>query len=150
MSKAVEPTTPVTAEQGYDRGEPKISGLIVTTIGILLILVVTAVGVEFYYHQYKDRVVEQIQLEPVAKDLLDLRAREEQQLGSYGIADKATGAVRLPIARAMELVIADAADGKEKYPVAPAAVKKEEPAAAPGAPAPAAGSPAAPAKPVAH
>lgn len=37
--------------------------------------------------------------------LLELRARQDQQLGSYGWVDEKAGTVRLPIDRAMDLVV---------------------------------------------
>lgn len=39
------------------------------------------------------------------QDLSDLRAREDQQLQSYGWVDKNAGVVRIPIERAMQLVV---------------------------------------------
>src|SRR5262245_47970201 len=39
------------------------------------------------------------------QDLLDLRAREDQVLNSYSWVDKNTGVVRIPIDRAMELIV---------------------------------------------
>ena len=38
------------------------------------------------------------------EDLADLRAREDEQLRSYGWVDKNAGVVRIPIDRAMELI----------------------------------------------
>lgn len=43
-----------------------------------------------------------------AKHLADLRAHEQQQAGSYQWIDKDKGVVRLPIERAMEIVVRDA------------------------------------------
>jgi hypothetical protein len=40
------------------------------------------------------------------QDLSDLRAREDQWLTSYGWVDKNAGIVRIPIERAMQLVVA--------------------------------------------
>jgi len=39
------------------------------------------------------------------QDLSDMRAREEQALQSYGWVDKNAGVVRIPIERAMQLVV---------------------------------------------
>jgi len=39
------------------------------------------------------------------QDLLDLRAREDQVLNSYSWVDKNTGVVRIPIDRAMQLIV---------------------------------------------
>lgn len=121
------PTKEVTgADLGYDRSEPHIGPILWNIVGIVLILALVIGGVEFYYSNYRDRVIEETQLTPVSQDLLNLRATEDQQLNSYGIADRAAGTVRLPVSRAMELVLAEAKEGKPKYPVAPYAVKKVE------------------------
>lgn len=135
MSKPVASKQPVTADLGYDRSEPLTGPILLNIVGILVILAVVIVAVQFYYNTYVDRLVEAQQLTPVSQDLLDLRAKEDQQLNSYGIADKAAGTVRLPVSRAMELVLTEAKEGKPKYPVAPYAVKKVEDAAAAAAPA---------------
>jgi len=45
-----------------------------------------------------------LQTQPV-RDLNDLRAAEETVLNSYGWVDRKAGVVRIPIARAMELLI---------------------------------------------
>jgi hypothetical protein len=51
--------------------------------------------------------------------------------------DKASGVVRIPVDRAMDLMLQDAAAGKTFYPAKATVPKKEEPVAAPvpGAPA---------------
>jgi hypothetical protein len=125
------------AEAGYDRSEPQIPSVLFTTFAIIAILVVVGIGVEFYYRTYKDRLIQEIQLDPVSQDLTELRAKEDQQLSSYGVSDREKGQYRLPVSRAMELVINEAKDGKSKYPTAPYIVKKAEDAAAPAAAVPA-------------
>ena len=120
----------INAELGYDRSEPLTIPILWNIFGIIAILVVVIVAVNFYYTEYRERIIVETQLTPVSQDLLDLRANEDKMLNSYGIADKAAGTVRLPVSRAMELILAEAKEGKPKYPTAPYAVKKvEDPAA---------------------
>ncbi|MBM3784735.1 MAG: hypothetical protein FJW30_10270 [Acidobacteria bacterium] len=127
MSSQNESTKPqALADQGYDRGDPQIFGVIATTIGIIVVLVVVGIGVEYYFDSYRDRVIEELQLEPVSQDLLDLRAKEDKELSTYAVADKAAGIYRLPVSRAMDLVINESKEGKPKYPVTPYIVKKAE------------------------
>ena len=55
-------------------------------------------------------------LAPVNPALLDLRAQEGQVLGSYGWVDKEKGIVRIPVERAMDLLLEEARrnpEGKE-------------------------------------
>ena len=63
-------------------------------------------------------------------DMRAMRAEEDTLLSTYGWSDKATGAVRIPIDKAMDLL---AARGLGAHPTAPAAA-----GAQPAAPAPAA------------
>ena len=126
MSNPVSTKKPVNAELGYDRSEPLTIPILLNIVAIVVILAVVIAGVTFYFHSYRDRIIEETQLTPVSQDLLDLRAKEDQLLNSYGIADKAAGTVRLPVARAMELVMAEAKAGTQKYPTAPYEVKKVE------------------------
>jgi NhaP-type Na+/H+ and K+/H+ antiporter len=136
MSNPVVPKQVINAELGYDRSEPVIAPILVNIVAILGLIGVVIAGVTFYFHTFRDRIIEDRQLTPVSQDLLDLRSKEDQLLHSYGIADKATGAVRLPVGRAMQLVLEEAKAGTPKYPTAPYAVKKiEDPAATVAAPA---------------
>ena len=73
------------------------------------------------------------------------RRWDDWNLTHYMYMDKPSGQVRIPVDRAMELVLQDAAAGKTFYPAKATVPKKEEPAlpaAAPGTPgAPAATTP---------
>ena len=133
MSNRVPPPKEDSLALGYDRSEPLTIPILLNIVAIAIILAIVIGGVTFYFHAYRDRIIEETQLTPVSQDLLDLRAKEDQTLNSYGIADKAAGTVRVPVSRAMELVMAEAAAGTPKYPTAPYAVKKIEDAVAPAA-----------------
>jgi len=133
MSKHEAPKQAITPDLGYDRSEPMTGPIVANIIGILVFLVVVIAFVNFYFTNYVDQLVEERQLAPVSQDLLELRAKEDQALGSYAVTDKTAGTVRLPVSRAMELVISESKAGAPKYPVAPYAVKKVEDAAAPAA-----------------
>ena len=67
----------------------------------------------------------------------EMRAEEDTLLSTYGWSDKSTGAVRIPIDKAMDLL---AARGLGAHPTAPAAAGAQP--AAPATPAPAAPAPA--------
>lgn len=49
-----------------------------------------------------------------AKHLADLRTREQQLSGAYQWIDKDKGVVRLPIEKAMEIVLRDASAGRTR------------------------------------
>lgn len=143
MSNAPKNLTPEeVAELGFDRTEVQTVPVLVVTVAIVGFIVAVCVGCAIYYNSFRDAAVERIQLEPVSKDYLDLQAREAQQLGTYGTINKTAGTVRLPIEKAMELVVAESAPGGNwKFPANPYPVKKPEDAAA-AAPAAAAPAPA--------
>ena len=120
-------------EVGFDHSEPRAGWILIFSIGTIVTIIATMLFVTAYYDQVHDRLVYERQELPINEDLRNLRAKEDNELHSYGYADKQAGLVRVPIERAMEMVLADAAEGKPKYPTTPYQVKKEEPVAAPGA-----------------
>jgi hypothetical protein len=68
-----------------------------------------------------------LQVKPVA-DLDQVRAAQEELLNSYGWADKATGTVRVPIDRAMDMLIERPLPARQSAPDARDAdsAKKEQ------------------------
>ncbi len=129
---------------GFDDTEPKAGWVLVFSIAVVVTLIATTVFVTAYYDQVHEKLVYERQELPINEDMRNLRAKEDNELHSYGYADKQAGLVRVPIERAMELVLADAASGKPKYPTTPYQVKIEVPVAAPGAPGAATTTPATP------
>ena len=126
-------------QAGFDDTEPQAMWVLVFSLAIIVTIIATMLFVTAYYDQAHDKLVYERQQVPINEDMRNLRAKEDNELHSYGYADKSAGVIRMPIERAMELVLTDAAEGKPKYPTTPYIVKKEEPvvAVAPGAPAPA-------------
>jgi hypothetical protein len=73
-----------------------------------------------------------------AKAYADLQAENAKKLDAYAWVDKAKGAVQIPIARAMELAIAEL-NSKQPAPAGPIATPAPSPEASPAAsPSPAA------------
>ena len=112
---------------GYDAEEPKSRFVSVFMVGSVVALIAMLVGLQTYYDRVKEQQVFVKQLAPVAEDLRNLRAREESELHSYRFIDRGRGTVRLPVERAMELFVQEAAAGKFAYPTQPAPVKPIEP-----------------------
>lgn len=93
---------------GFETSEPR-GGAIALTGGIMIILLaLIIVGVEAYYDHVREQQIFVKQLQPVSEDLKALRAREDADLNSYRYIDRAKGTVRLPISRAMELMVEEA------------------------------------------
>ena len=96
------------SSEGFERTEPR-AGMIALVGGAVMVMLVLVIGgVQAYYDHVRDQQIFVKQLEPVSEDLKALRAREAAQLHSYQYVDRAKGAVRIPIERAMELLVKEA------------------------------------------
>lgn len=76
-------------------------------VGLLLVLFVTVEALVAIFHQTADQKIHEQQLGPVSPLLTKLRAEEQARLTGYGWADKDKQLARIPIQRAMELVVAE-------------------------------------------
>jgi hypothetical protein len=104
------------AGQGFDRSEPNVRLIAIFGAGTLVLLVVAVLALQYYYDRVlEEQVFVKVQ-EPVAQNLVNLRAREDEALHSYRYLDREKGTIRLPIERAMELLASESAQGKLKYP----------------------------------
>ncbi len=126
---------------GFDREEPSATTIGLLALASVLALVLVFVVVQIYYQHSRDQQIEEKVLLPVSEDLLDLRAREDSSLHSYGYINKEKGEIRVPIERAMDLITKEYAEGKVRYSTKPTPVKPPEPVGGPapgttGAPAP--------------
>lgn len=116
---------------GFDRQEPK-SGLIaIFTVISIVSLVLIVGGMQAYFEHIREREIYEKVLAPVGEDLLALRAREETQLRSYGYINKDKGQVRLPMDRAIDLVVKEFEEGKSRYQTAPTPIKTPDAVMAP-------------------
>lgn len=113
------------ADIGFDADEPNTQGIVVFLIATVVLLVAVVGAVTYYYKFVHDEAEYSQILSRPSQQLADLRARDNWNLTHYGYLDKAKGQVRLPIDRAMELLVNEAAAGKLPYPVVDQAPKKE-------------------------
>jgi hypothetical protein len=126
--------------EGFDPGE--VDAASVSLFGGIIVAVIIAVfiGVTLYWDKFLNgRYKEVVESAPTAQ-LEDLHKREEALLNGYSYVDKAKGQVRIPIDRAMQLLISEVQSGKTPYNTKDTEKKPDAPA--PGA-APAAGAPGA-------
>jgi hypothetical protein len=93
------------ATTGFETSEPRTGLIALIGFAMVVLLAVTIMGVEAYYDHVRDQQIFVKQLEPVSDDLRALRAREDTDLNSYRYIDRAKGVVRLPIDRAMDLLV---------------------------------------------
>jgi hypothetical protein len=92
---------------GFDAAEPRARYIGVLGFLMLATLVVVILLLQWYYDRVRERQIYVKQLEPVAQDLRNVRAREDTELHSYRYIDRGKGSVRIPIERAMELLLAE-------------------------------------------
>jgi hypothetical protein len=126
-------------KQGFDRAEPSAGAIATFAVGSLILLVLTILAIQQYFDHIWNQAVYEKVLAPPSEQLKEVRGRDDWNLTHYLYMDKASGQVRIPVDRAMELVLQDAAAGKTFYPAKATVPKKEEHVVA----APAAGAPAA-------
>ena len=111
------------AGHGFDRSEPNVRFIAIFGAGTLVLLVVAVLALQYYYDRVlEEQVFVKVQ-EPVSQTLVDVRTREDEALHSYRYLDRDKGTIRIPIERAMELLAAESAQGKLKYPQRPAPVE---------------------------
>ncbi len=128
-------------KEGFDRQEPQAGAIAGFAIGSVVLLIITIVALQAYFDKIWAEAVYEKVLAPPSEQLLQLHNREDWNLTHYGYSDKASGTVRIPVDRAMELFKQEASSGKLFYPAKNTVPKKEEPAATPAAPEAAPGAP---------
>ncbi len=119
----------------YDHSEPKGSLLFILIAVTIVLLLLSSFAIQFYYNWLRESEVQQRVLAPENHQLRDLRNKEDQELHSYGYADKAAGKVRIPIERSMQVVAQEAKEDRVKWPTAPYPLKTPEQLAAASTPA---------------
>ncbi len=89
-----------------NEGDPK-TGL-TATIGIVgsLILILIVVALQALFYHVEDDIYSEIYAEPNL-DVRMVKAQQLEVLNSYGWVDREKGVVRIPIDRAIEMVIAE-------------------------------------------
>jgi hypothetical protein len=107
----------------YDHTEPRGSLLLILIVLTGILLLLTAIGIQYYYETLRDKEVYERVLRPENNQLRDLRNKEDYELHTYGYADKAAGKVRIPIERAMQVIAQEAKENRVKWPIAPYRVK---------------------------
>lgn len=120
---------------GFDLSEPRTRFIALFGLGTLAALVAIILGLQAYVDHVEQQEIFERVLQPVAEDLRALYAREDTELNSYAYIDRGKGTVRLPIARAMELLSEEYAQERLPYSTKPVPVKSTEMPPPPAAPA---------------
>jgi hypothetical protein len=118
------PNVPVDASAGYEKRDVNIRGLFQFAFWMAVVLVVTLVGMRLTFDTYKkdqplgptaspmvkptDRMLPpspRLQVLP-HQELADYCAAEQQEVNTYAWVSQPAGVVRIPVDRAMELILA--------------------------------------------
>ncbi len=111
------------SHQGFDRAEPNARAIAAFGVATIVLLVVVVLGLQFYFDRTLEEQVYVQVLAPESQALTTLRAREDEELHTYRFTDRDKGIVRVPVERAIELLAAESAQGKLRYPTQPASVQ---------------------------
>lgn len=133
-------------EEGFDRHEPR-SGVIALVSGATVLLLLTIViGVYWFYMVEYERTEQAHYTGVASKELQAIHEREDEHLYRYTYIDKDKGVVRIPIDRAMDLIVNDYRDnGKVFYNTTAYPAKQEALGGAAGGATPQTDAPAQPA-----
>ena len=95
---------------GYEKRDVNIFmviGLSVLSVTLLIIILVFLID---YFVESKEQMIYDAQLQPESADLNSLLVAEEEELTSYKVLDIERGVYRIPVDRAMELLVKEASN----------------------------------------
>jgi hypothetical protein len=101
-------TAPETENLGYEKKDINIVRVIGTAIAILIILIVIIIALSDFFMAEKEQIVYEQTLKPQSQLLQELRSKENETLTTYKLLDPVHGVYRIPIERAMELLVQEA------------------------------------------
>jgi hypothetical protein len=93
---------------GYEKRDVNILMVIGLSVFLVALLVVILVFLTDYFVETKEQMIYEAQLQPESVDLKTLLAVQKEELTSYKILDAKRGIYRIPIDRAMELLVREA------------------------------------------
>lgn len=114
-------------KEGFDPTEPDAARITLFVVLSVATLVVVIVALQNYFDTAWNVSVEEKVLAAPAPALRDQRDLENWRFTHYEYTTPAKSEIRLPIARARELVLEEAKQGKTWYPAKASAPKPEEP-----------------------
>jgi hypothetical protein len=91
---------------GYEKKDINIKKVTAYSFITIVLLIGTVVVIDEWFIKTKEEIYQEMVLEPKNQELLQLRAREDSLLSTYG-RDDSTGAYRIPIDSAIALTSAE-------------------------------------------
>ena len=93
---------------GYEKRDVNMFMVIGLSVVLVVLLIVILVFLIDYFVETKEQMIYEAQLQPESVDLKSLLATENEELSSYKVLDADRGVYRIPIIRAMELMVREA------------------------------------------
>ncbi len=90
---------------GYEKRDATSSGIFIGILFGAILIAVVAWGMNELYVMTREEVVTEQVLQQRDPRIGELRAAEERKLNNYELLDEETGTVRIPIDRAMHLLV---------------------------------------------
>jgi hypothetical protein len=98
-------TEPDRAETGYEKKDANVRVITLTAIVSVAVVIVTIIGLDSFFTATQEEIYQEQVLRTLPVDLIALRQIEDSVLTSYELLDSQNQSYRIPIARAMELLI---------------------------------------------
>lgn len=97
---------------GYEKKDINVRKVVVYSIISVILVILSIVLVDEWYLKTKEEIYQEMVLAPKNQELIEIRAREDSLLTTYG-RDDSTGAYRIPIDSAIAITVREnAASGK--------------------------------------
>lgn len=99
---------------GYEKSDASVRGIVIGLIAGVVVVTVAIIGIQQFYIHTREQVVQENVLSRFDPRIRALHAEETRILTSYGRVDGEPGYVRIPIDRAMELMVEEAYRERKK------------------------------------
>ena len=92
----------------YEKTDIEPKKILIYAAVLIVLLIISLIFIDDYFIYKKEQMYREMVLEPENPKLLNLRAKEDRILNSYGLADSATAEYHMPIDSAMKQAAAEA------------------------------------------
>jgi hypothetical protein len=99
---------------GYEKQDISVKKVAIWTAILIFLLSLSFVALDDWFIKTKEEMYEEMVLKPVNQELIDLRAKEDSLLSSYGKFDTLGGVYRIPIDSAMIQMAAESGSTDSK------------------------------------
>jgi hypothetical protein len=104
-----QPTAaPPDADAGYETRDASSRGIAIGMVIGVIVIVISIIGVREFYITTREQIRQENVLSRMDPRLRELQNRETRILTSYEWVDSTKGIVRIPVERAMELMVEEA------------------------------------------